>query len=241
VVGLGFGVRYCTCPAGGGLDSRGLLIDLDCGSRDQIGTLIMVPPSLFELVARRVAQAHTSSIEDPTGQIDWWWKGFLAYRCSADFLRLYLSIENGVIDCCLRIGEYVGNEMELQVLATLHEAKLLPEDKCLEALRTVSQLAIVIPDADWLGLKEATTLFTNQERAEILDRVRQELIPNLGNMLTSWRLNEIGDSAEDYYQPILTIITKVRPQARAGILRAPTSGTRQCQLVNAMVEVSLMT
>ena len=41
-----------------GLDDEGILTQLDCGSGEKLGTLVAVPRSLFNLVAKRVAQAR---------------------------------------------------------------------------------------------------------------------------------------------------------------------------------------
>jgi hypothetical protein len=36
--------------------------------------------------------------------------------------------------------------------------------------------------------------------------VRTELIPNLDQTLASWRSNEQGDSAEEYYEPLMSAL-----------------------------------
>ena len=130
------------------------------------------------------------------------WIVFLAYRSSPDFLKVYLDIDASLIDRCLLLGSYLGNSPELMVLAELREVGLLPENKRLKALATISDLAVETPDADWLGMKVMARLFTDQERAAILDRVRRELIPDIDHVLSDWQQNEQGDNAEDYYQPL---------------------------------------
>lgn len=185
-----------------GLDDEGILTQLDCGSGDTAGILAAVPHSLFELVARRVARARIQATSDRSWQLEHRCVNFLAYRCSPAFLKVYLAVDADLIDRCIGIGSYLGNGPEFDVLAGLQGAGLLPEDKRLKALATVSDLAVETPDTDWLDMEVMARLFTDQERAAILDRVRLELIPDIDHMLSNWQENEQGDNAEDYYQPL---------------------------------------
>jgi len=91
---------------------------------------------------------------------------------------------------------------ELKILARLHTFGLLPEVQRLEALGTVSDLALDVPDAGWLNIGAVSELFSDQERRALLDRVRRELIPDFDRMFFNWSINEQGESAEEYYQPL---------------------------------------
>jgi hypothetical protein len=184
-----------------GLDDDGILGQLDCGSDDTRGTLIAVPSALYQLVAERV-----SKIRFERGSETWRWidrqNSFLANRCSTSFLRQYLGIDIELISRCLRIGPYMSSDSGLPVLATLHSAGLLPEGNRLKALTEVGELAIDWPDSDWLDIKSLETLFTDEERAGLLERVKLELIPNLNGLYWNWHSNEQGDSADEYYKPL---------------------------------------
>ena len=187
-----------------GLEDQELLNQLDCGAGEMRGTLISVPPSLFRMVADRVAMAR------PSRGLQWqkyWlrqrrWANFLASRCSRNFLETYLAVDPQLIERCLSIGSYLSADDGLPVLAKLHLFGLLPEELRLKALATVSDLAIETPDDGWLHNETVQTLFTTEERAAILERVRTELVPNLDDELYSWYGNEQGDSAEEYYRPL---------------------------------------
>lgn len=185
-----------------GLDDEGILTQVDCGSGVTQGTLVVIPPPLFDLVARRVAQSRVWVTWNRSWVLEDRWIGFLAFRCSPAFLKVYLDIDASLIDRCLRIGSYLSGNPELTVLARLREIGLLPEPKRLRALATIGDLAIQTPDADWLRMGVMNLLFTDQELAAILARVRLELIPNLEDTLIDWSSNEQGDSAEQYYEPL---------------------------------------
>ena len=79
-----------------GLDDDGILTQLDCGSGDTRGTLVAIPPTLYRAVAERVAKAR--DLPRPSSWENRWerygrWSAFLANRCSADFLKLYLEVD----------------------------------------------------------------------------------------------------------------------------------------------------
>jgi hypothetical protein len=188
-----------------GLDDDGVLTQLDCGSGDTRGTLIAIPPTLYQTVAERAAKARdlprSASWENWRTRYERW-SAFLANRCSADFLKLYLEVDQAALNRCLSFGSYLSAISELPVLAKLHEYGLLSEENHRKIVETISELAVKTPDADWLSNPDATKLLTHEDHVEILAHVKAELIPDLENMLDNWRLNEQGNSAEEYYYPL---------------------------------------
>lgn len=189
----------------GGLDDDAVLTQLDCGSGDARGTLIAIPPTLYRTVAERVAKAR--DLPHRTGWEKWWeryerWSLFLADRCSAAFLRLYLEVDQSALDRCLSFGSYLSAVPELPVLATLNECGLLSDEHHRKIVETISELAVRTPDADWLKNRDTAKLLTDGDRAELLAHVKAELIPDLERTLDHWRFNEQGDSADEYYRPL---------------------------------------
>ena len=188
-----------------GLDDDGVLTQLDCGSGDTRGTLIAIPPVLYRTVAERAAISRDLS-RIPGSENQWRrfqrWSAFLANRCSADFLELYLETDQQALNRCLGFGSYLSAIPELPVLAKLNKCGLLPEQSRQKVVETISELAVETPDADWLTDPNAITLLTDEDRAETLAQVKGELIPDLGEMLVNWSSNEQGDSAEEYYDPL---------------------------------------
>ena len=188
-----------------GLDDDGILTQLDCGSGDTRGTLIAIPPTLYRAVAERVAKAR--DLPRPSSWENRWerygrWSAFLANRCSADFLKLYLEVDQQALGRCLSFGSYLSAIPELPVLAKLHQCGLLSEENHRKIVLTISKLAVKTQDADWLRNPDVKKLLTDEDRAEILAHVKDELIPDLENTLEGWELNEQGDSADGYYRPL---------------------------------------
>jgi hypothetical protein len=191
-----------------GLDDNGILTQLDCGSGERRGTLVAVPALLFPMVAERVANARP----EHTWGDDYWrkrevWTGFLAARCSHRFLEIYLDIDPGLIERCLGgVYSYLSSTPELRVLARLHQLGMLSEEDRERVRVEVSELAVEIPDDEWLHSSALSTLLTEEERSAILDRVRVEVVPDLGDMLDNWYMNEQGESADEYYQPLIDVL-----------------------------------
>ncbi len=88
------------------------------------------------------------------------------------------------------------------MLERLNAFGLISEGQRLDALDRVSELAVEIPDADWLDIPELNDLFNDSERSSILERVRRDLVPNLDTTIGDWESNEQGESAEEYYGPL---------------------------------------
>jgi hypothetical protein len=185
-----------------GLDDDGVLTQLDCGSDDARGTLVAVPSALYRTVAERVAKARGIERRGDWRRHEERWLAFLANRCSAEFLKLYLEVDQSALEWCLSFGSYMSAISELPVLARLHECGLLSEENHRKIVETISELAVETPDADWINDPSTTRILTEEDHAEILSCVRNELILDMERILGNWRLNEQGNSADDYYYPL---------------------------------------
>ena len=186
-----------------GLDDDAILRQLDCGSGNTRGTLVKIPLSLYMTVARRVLRAR------PTNRYaadEWFrrraWANFLADKCSREFLEVYLSLDPGLVKRCLSFTSEMSSSSELRILAKLHTEELLPEEQRAKALDKIRELAVETPDAGWLEDSDIKQLMSWEERDLLLAQVKEELIDELDNTLDNWHMNEQGDSAEDYYQPL---------------------------------------
>ena len=150
-----------------GLEDIQVLNQLDCGSGAAKGTLVLVPPSLYGLVAKRVSNMRTSWTWR-----NWFetrrWKHFLGNRCSKQFLEEYLVVDGELIERCLNFGSYLSATGSFEVLERLNAFGLISEGQRLDALDRVSELAVEIPDADWLDIPELNDLFNDSERSSIL-------------------------------------------------------------------------
>jgi hypothetical protein len=192
----------------GGLTDSALLSRVDCEDQDakeENGILLRVPPPLHRPVAERLA----AILHEPfVGQAFEWDKGelvatdsyaahlgrktsvhgFLSRRCSDSFLRTYLDVDPGLQDLMLNFTSYLYPGNEPDVLARLRTAGLLSEPVRLRAVEHVAELAIETPDGGWLTGKAWEILLTPGERAALMQKVREDLIPGIGN--ADWLLDD---------------------------------------------------
>lgn len=201
-----------------GLDDDGVLTQLDCGSGVLQGTLVSVPSSLYRLVAERVKRTLPEPVWSDRRR---WqlWTSFLATQCSRRFLELYDEVDPGYIERCMRLGSYLSAEPERRVLAKLQTLGLLSDDRRRRIIASVKDLAVQTPDAEWLDDDSFKAILSEEEREEILDHVRAELLSEseIYYMLSDWSSNEQGDNAEEYYQPLIDALeTYKKAFARRG-------------------------
>lgn len=181
-----------------GLDDKKILGQLDCGSSETQGTLVTVPPSLYDLVASRVVSMG------PEYPLIF----FLATRCSSEFVATCLELDSDLIDRSLGYLCDQGIIMASAVIARIHDFGVLPENRRVKTRDWISEWAVEGPDADWVDDPAVIRMLSKQEFTAILTRVRTELIPNLGQTLIDWRSNEQGDEAGQYYQPLEDALRK---------------------------------
>jgi hypothetical protein len=184
-----------------GLDIRDVMTQLDCGSSVEDGTLVAVPSPLYPLIIERVAKARAETA--PASLISrYTWTGFLASRCSEDFLKLYLDTDPDVVNDCLSFGSFLNVVPELSVLTKFSSVGLLPEELRAKVVENVSVLAIETPDAGWVNNSALKVLMTDREREEIMEKAREELVPNLDDVFDVWYDNEEGE-LDEYYHPLV--------------------------------------
>jgi hypothetical protein len=201
----------------GGLTDSALLRRVDCEdevAQQKNGTLLRVPPPLYRSVAERLA----AILQEPFTGERWRTRGgqsvstesyneyrgrrtsvytFLSHRSSDSFLRTYLDVDPGLPDRMLKFTSYLTAVTEPDVLARLHRADLLSEPVRLQAVERVTHLAVKTPDSGWLTINAWEILLTPGERAALMQKVREDLIPAMED---AWWL--LTDEKESGYDPI---------------------------------------
>ena len=195
-----------------GLTDAALLRRVDCedeNAEERNGTLLRVPPPLYRPVAERLAMilrepfigdkwttragrlastdAYNEHLSRKTSV-----HSFLSRRSSDSFLRVYLDVDPGLPDMMLGFTSYLSVVSEPDVLGRLHGAGLLREPVRLRAVERVTELAIETPDSGWLTDDIWKFLLTPGERAALMQKVREELVPALPEI---WLNVEEGDGA----------------------------------------------
>lgn len=155
-----------------GLSPDELVEQVDCGGANVRGTLVRVPEQLYDRVVSKVPLL-------PAGGGQWsnstaW---FLQHRCSDEFLRRWAAHRPAELPQLADFGMYISAMWEPGVLARLHAAGALPEPVRAAAARQLARHALDF-DGGWLD-NDVVTLLTDDERKATLDRIREEILPDL--------------------------------------------------------------
>ncbi len=190
-----------------GSASEKLVWQVTCGDVG-IEKAIVVPKSLFPLMLQKLGEFVSSrSYKSP-------WlsafgakrdlQGFLARRCSKEFLSLYLEQTPDLVDRVSEPGLFLDTVPEVQLAERLHSFGLLPEANRKRFIDVVSRYAIDGQDMYALGDEGIQSLFKEAEFEELLQTVRRELLPRLGDVRLEWESNHSSDEEpESHMQPLL--------------------------------------
>lgn len=131
---------------------------------------------------------------------------FLAYRCDRDFLTRYITQHTQFVPS-LRVWSYLYAVSDVDVIIRLHEFGLLSEQKRLEVVATIRELAVDTPDSGFLQ-ERVRNIITEEELADILEHVRTNLLINLSEQIDNWFCNYSYDNDPEGYFSELTSALK---------------------------------
>ncbi|MDR6636962.1 hypothetical protein [Paenarthrobacter nitroguajacolicus] len=159
-----------------GLTDDELVGQVDCGG-SQAGTLLSVPPSLYQIVAARTTMslAIGSDWYSPLAQ-------FLTRRCSDDFLRLWAAMHTRGLPSLLNFTHLMGSSWRPVLLARLRLAEALPENLRRSAVDLLETRAIEDFDGTWLD-SDIVGLFTESERTTLLESVINQVLPDIDDFI----------------------------------------------------------
>jgi len=183
-----------------------LLGEVSCGDVGLAGVKVIVPSSRFDAFTKRFDSfASTEAAEERKVH------RFLSYRCNREYLVHYIALHPTFIDD-LHVGSYLGAVSDVSVIERLHEFGLLPEEKRKAVVGTMRELAIDTPDSGFLA-EDTRCLFTAGELVEILNHVRETLLPNLTDKIRQWRWDHNGtDDPANYFEPLVTTLKDYRKE-----------------------------
>lgn len=181
-----------------GISPDRLVFQVTCGDVG-IENAIVVPSSLFGQVMKKLEELSRMSVRRSSSSANWVTRDavqrFLSYRCGREFLSLYLESHPDLLDRVAKPGLYLHAVPEVRMAVRLHEVGLLPEEKRLKFVETVSNYAVEGEDVDALDDDYIRGVFSNDEFDTLVKRVRVELLPQLGN------LRQVVESDFSYDEP----------------------------------------
>jgi hypothetical protein len=182
-----------------GTPIQSLLAEVTCGDVGAKGTKVVVPPDRYELVVQRLGELEGKKWDEQRSR-----NQFLARRCDKAFLGQFLNKPPGFIES-LPIWSHLNSISEAPVFARLHRYGLLPESERKRFVAEVTELAVDTPDSGFLD-EELRSIFTKDELPKTLQTVKDKLLPNLDDVIWSWRSNRSGSkqSVEDYFYDLIS-------------------------------------
>lgn len=191
-----------------------LVEQVTCGDVG-IEKAVVVPKSLFSEMLTKLSElsrnkSYKSALLSTFGaRRDL--QGFLARRCSKDFLSLFLQRNPGLLDQISEPGLYLDTVPEVRLAKRLHEFGILPEENRRKFIDTVSNYALDGEDADALDDDGIRNLFTDDEFEELVRRVRVELLPRLGDVQRQRESDHsYGEPPEEHMQPLLEVFDSLK-------------------------------
>ena len=183
-----------------GSDPNKLIAQITCGDVG-IKRATIVPRSLFHEVMgkldelQEVAQSHPDHPTRDTAS-----RGvlvFLARRCTDAFLQLYLDRHPDLLGQVSEPGMSLNYVPEVPLVLRLHELDLLPDANRKRFLNTVNRYLLNAWDAGALSNPRIRTLYRQGEFDELIQSVRDEVLPDLDDIRDSEESNWDEDVPPD--------------------------------------------
>lgn len=171
-----------------GSDPDKLVAQITCGDVG-IERATIVPRSLFIEVMGKldeldvVAQCHPDELTRYSAKHGLW--GFLARRCSDEFLQLYLDQHPDLLDQISEPGRSLDYVPEVPLVLRIHELDLLPEISRKRFLDTASRYLLNAWDAGALSNQKISNLYRPDKFSELIQSVRDEVLADLEDIRES--------------------------------------------------------
>jgi len=184
-----------------------LIEQVTCGDVG-IEKAVVVPKALFPQMLEKLQEVSQSKSYKSAWLSTFGAKralqGFLARRCAKEFLSLYLQDNPSLLNQVSEPGLFLDTVPEVRLAQRLHEFGLLPEEKRKKFVETVSNYALDGQDANAVDDDGIRSLFTDDEFEELMQRVRTELLPRLGDVRRERESNHSpSESPEEHMQQLL--------------------------------------
>ena len=190
-----------------------LVNQVTCGDVG-IENATVVSKSLFPQILAKLNEMSRSKSESLSSfKVKQNLQGFLASRCSNEFLSLYLQHNPGLLDQVSEPGMMLNVVPEVRLAQRLHEFGLLPDSQRKKFVETVSKYALEGLDASALNDDGIRSLFTDDEFEHFVQRVRVELLPRLDDVRLDWESHHpLDEPPEEYMQSLLEFFDSLSAQ-----------------------------
>lgn len=198
-----------------GTEPEKFVEQITCGDVG-IERAVLIPKSLYPLVLDRLDEFETTAYKDP-GLARWAHRsglqGFLARRCSKEFVSLYIARHPELLGKVSTPGLFLSAVPETTLAVRLYELGVLPEEHRRKFVDTVSGYALDGSDMYALESLAVRSVFHHDEFVTLLEKVRREVVPRLGDIRRNWQSNYPSDDMpESHMQPLLDSLKALKNQ-----------------------------
>ena len=202
-----------------GSSPEDLVRQVTCG---EVGyeNAVVLRKTFFPLVLRRLDEL--TEIGTSMNRRNYLWTarqlvhGFLARRCTREFLSLYIEAHPELPDHVASPGLFLSAVSELDVALRLHELGLLSEINRRILVDTVTNYAVSGEDLYALEDTGLRTVFTDLEYESLRGRILSELVPRLDEVRMAWEDNYNSDDPPDQYMQMFLQILGTLASEYAG-------------------------
>jgi hypothetical protein len=188
-----------------------LITEVVCGDVEIGGAHVFIPPKFYERFGSKLVVLNKRTLFT-----------FLATRCDASFLKQYVASAETLWMELSAFWSNLSESPEIVLAAKLQEFNLLSSSVKEELKNKVIEVAVELPDADFLDKECMHGLFDEVEINEILDAVITRLLPQLDNVIRDYDSNfDYGsDDPDSYYGLLINTLQKLqeRLQGDEGIV-----------------------
>jgi len=132
---------------------------------------------------------------------------FLGQRSDDAFLRLFAEQRPQILD--MKPGVFMAYSSENRVLAKLYAAGLLPEDKRLNLVEEIVDNTITYQDGGVFRDNSLRSILTDDEFADLLVRVRGEVLNGIGSHVYEWKSNCSDDDPDSHFDELKSFLDNV--------------------------------
>lgn len=156
-----------------GAPLRQVLSEIVCSDIYISGAKLVIPKAAYNILLDRIAKEYSGSVVIL--------KSFLANRSNAVFLSEFIDRFPEFL-CELKIDSTIGWLIDLTIVHSLYLEGKLPESERLRHFNTLKRMATDLPDSTFSRTK-ARKILTDVEYCEILESIKNEVLPNINNLI----------------------------------------------------------
>lgn len=204
-----------------------LLEEVVCGNIQLKGASVHVGQSLYPALLKRLL-VHA---------FDYRIRYFLGQRCDDAFLQLFAEQRPQILD--MKPGVFMAYSSENRVLAKLHAAGLLPDEKRLALVDHIIDNTITCQDGGVFRDASLRSLLTDQEFAGLLARVKAEVLNDFQSHVSDWKSNCSDDDPDSHFDELnsfLTYVEEALPDGDPDLAKVASGRTSISQAIDDLNE-----